>query len=175
MAEIKLRGRTIPLIYTVCEMKQAQDEICRMEKLQYLLFGQNNEGKYDEKIYGSPEHLDALTKLIRIMGNAGLEEAGEKPDLTDKKIMRAIRPAELLGAIQAMREYNAKLVSMPTDDEGVIVEAAEELIKKHHPKLMYVIPTFQNPTGITLSLERRRALAALASAWATAWFLRISI
>ena len=67
-----------------------------------------------------------------------------------------------LGAIQAMREYNARLIDMPTDDEGVIVEAAEELIKKHHPKLMYVIPTFQNPTGITLSLERRKALAALA-------------
>ena len=68
-----------------------------------------------------------------------------------------------LGAIQAMREYNAKLVSMPTDEHGVIVEAAEKLIKAHHPKLMYVIPTFQNPTGITLSLERRKALAALAS------------
>ncbi len=68
-----------------------------------------------------------------------------------------------LGAIQAMREYNAKLVAMPTDGEGVIVEAAEALIKKHRPKLMYVIPTFQNPTGITLSLERRKALAALAN------------
>lgn len=68
-----------------------------------------------------------------------------------------------LGAIQAMREYNAKLISMPTDENGVIVEAAEELIQRHHPKLMYVIPTFQNPTGITLSLERRKALAALAS------------
>ena len=68
-----------------------------------------------------------------------------------------------LGAIQAMREYNARLVAMPTDSEGVIVEAAEELIKAHHPKMMYVIPTFQNPTGITLSLPRRRALAALAS------------
>ena len=67
-----------------------------------------------------------------------------------------------LGAIQAMREYNARLVPMPTDENGVIVEAAEELIKKHSPKLMYVIPTFQNPTGITLSLERRKALAELA-------------
>ena len=67
-----------------------------------------------------------------------------------------------LGAIQAMREYNARLVAMPTDENGVIVEAAEELIRQHHPKLMYVIPTFQNPTGITLSLERRKALAALA-------------
>lgn len=68
-----------------------------------------------------------------------------------------------LGAIQAMREYNARLISIPTDNQGVIVEAAEELIKKHRPKLMYVIPTFQNPTGITLSLERRKALAELAA------------
>ncbi len=68
-----------------------------------------------------------------------------------------------LGAIQAMKEYNATIIDMPTDDEGVIVEAAEALIRQHHPKLMYVIPTFQNPTGITLSLERRKALAALAS------------
>lgn len=68
-----------------------------------------------------------------------------------------------LGAIQAMREYNATLIAMPTDDQGVIVEAAEELIRKHHPKMMYVIPTFQNPTGITLSLERRKALAELAA------------
>ncbi len=68
-----------------------------------------------------------------------------------------------LGAIQAMREYNARLVDMPMDDQGVIVEAAEALIKAHHPKLMYVIPTFQNPTGITLSRERRAALAALAA------------
>ena len=68
-----------------------------------------------------------------------------------------------LGAIQAMREYNARLVAMPTDHEGVIVEEAERLIQKHHPKMMYVIPTFQNPTGITLSLERRKALAALAA------------
>ena len=68
-----------------------------------------------------------------------------------------------LGAIQAMREYNARLIAMPTDGEGVIVEEAERLIREHHPKLMYVIPSFQNPTGITLSLPRRKALAELAS------------
>ena len=68
-----------------------------------------------------------------------------------------------LGAIQTMRVYEAKLVPMPMDEEGVIVEAAEELVKRYRPKLMYVIPTFQNPTGRTLSLERRKALAAMAA------------
>ena len=67
-----------------------------------------------------------------------------------------------LGAIQAMREYNAKLVAVPTDEGGVIVEEAEKLIQKYHPKMMYVIPSFQNPTGITLAADRRPKLAALA-------------
>jgi len=67
-----------------------------------------------------------------------------------------------LGAIQAMRIYNAKLVPMPMDEQGVIIEEAEKLVKLHKPKLMYVIPTFQNPTGRTLSLERRKALAEMA-------------
>ena len=68
-----------------------------------------------------------------------------------------------LGAIQTMRVYGAKLVPMPMDEDGVIIEAAGELVKKYKPKLMYVIPTFQNPTGRTLSLERRKALAVMAA------------
>ncbi len=67
-----------------------------------------------------------------------------------------------LGAIQAMREYNAKPVAVPTDEGGIIVEEAERLIQQYHPKLMYVIPSFQNPTGITLAADRRPKLAALA-------------
>ena len=91
----------------------------------------------------------AFDLLLRVLVNPGDVVLCESPTF--------------LGAIQAMREYNARPVAMPTDENGVIVEAAEALIKEHHPKLMYVIPTFQNPTGITLSLERRKALAALAS------------
>ena len=97
-------------------------------------------------VQGGTQAFDVLLKALIDPGDAVLCES-----------------PTFLGAIQAMREYNAKLVPMPTDGEGVIVEAAEELIQKHHPKLMYVIPTFQNPTGITLSLERRKALAELAA------------
>ena len=68
-----------------------------------------------------------------------------------------------LGAIQCMQIRGANIVSIPTDENGVIPEAAEELIKKYSPKMMYIIPTFQNPTGITLSLERRPKMAELAN------------
>jgi len=49
------------------------------------------------------------------------------------------------------------------DDEGMMVDQVEDAIKKYHPKLIYIVATFQNPTGITMSLERRKALVEVAS------------
>ena len=68
-----------------------------------------------------------------------------------------------LGVLQTMNTYGAKLIPMPMDEHGLIIEQVEALIKAHHPKLMYVIPTFQNPTGKTLPASRRKALAELAN------------
>lgn len=101
MTEIKLKGRKIPLLYTVYEMKQVQDEICSLGDLQYVIFGRNRDDDKDSSKYGSSGHLSALGRLIRIMGNAGLEEAGEAPDLTEKWIMRAMRPASISDYIAA--------------------------------------------------------------------------
>lgn len=68
-----------------------------------------------------------------------------------------------LGALQTMRMYRANIQPIATDDMGAIPESVEEQIKKFHPKLMYIIPTFQNPSGKTIPLERRRRLAELAN------------
>ena len=68
-----------------------------------------------------------------------------------------------LGNMQTLRLYEANLVSIPSDDHGVRIDALEEAAKRHHPKLFYVIPCFQNPSGRTLSLERRQQIAELAA------------
>ena len=68
-----------------------------------------------------------------------------------------------LGNMQAIRLYQAQLVPVDSDDDGIRVDDLEEVFKKEHPKMLYIIPTFQNPTGRTLSLERRKKIAALAS------------
>ena len=67
-----------------------------------------------------------------------------------------------LGNMQTMRLYQAKLVPVNSDDNGMDTDDLEEKIQKYHPKMIYTIPTFQNPTGCTLSLERRRRVAELA-------------
>ena len=68
-----------------------------------------------------------------------------------------------LGNMQAIRLYQAQLVPVDSDDDGIKVDELEEVFKKEHPKMLYIIPTFQNPTGRTLSLERRKKIAELAS------------
>lgn len=68
-----------------------------------------------------------------------------------------------LGVLQTLNIYGANLVSVPSDEEGVCVDALEALVKKHKPKLFYCIPTFQNPSGKTIGLARRKRIAEIAA------------
>ena len=97
-------------------------------------------------VQGSSQAFDLLLKALIDPGDVILVES-----------------PTFLGAIQAMRIYRAQLIAMPMDEGGVIVDEVEKLVKQHHPKMMYIIPTFQNPTGRTLCLERRKALAEMAA------------
>jgi 2-aminoadipate transaminase len=66
-----------------------------------------------------------------------------------------------LGALQAWNAYGAEYVAVPADKDGMITDALEEALRTS-PKFIYVLPNFQNPTGVTLSLERRVKLVELA-------------
>ena len=65
-----------------------------------------------------------------------------------------------LAALQCFALARAVAVPVPCDDEGLDPDALDELVAEHRPKLLYTVPTFHNPTGRTLGLARRRALAA---------------
>ncbi|HSS00936.1 MAG TPA: PLP-dependent aminotransferase family protein, partial [Kofleriaceae bacterium] len=67
-----------------------------------------------------------------------------------------------LAAIQAFAAYQVRLVPVPSDDGGMQVERVAELVAEHKPKLIYLVPSFQNPQGTTLSQARRAQLAAIA-------------
>ena len=132
MITITLKGRTIPLLYTTYEMKTIQEEIAPIGEAIPMVLGRNPDDKTDMSRYGSAEHLGAMAKLIRILGNAGLEESGEEPDLTDKKVMRALRPAELAQAMnRCMDAMNAGMESeIPEKDSGPVDVTLEEMKKK---------------------------------------------
>ena len=68
-----------------------------------------------------------------------------------------------LGNLQCMKLYQANLVPVESDDNGLLPDDLEKKIIQHHPKMLYTIPTFQNPTGKTLPEDRRKAVAELAN------------
>ncbi len=68
-----------------------------------------------------------------------------------------------IGALNAFRSYNTKLVGIDLENDGMNIEALENALKANpNAKMIYVIPTFQNPAGITTSLEKRKAILELA-------------
>jgi 2-aminoadipate transaminase len=66
-----------------------------------------------------------------------------------------------MGALQAFRTYQAEFLTVPIDDDGLRVDSLEQALR-HGPKFLYLLPNFQNPSGTTLSLERRRRVVELA-------------
>lgn len=94
---------------------------------------------------GSQQGLDLLGKIYLDPGDVILTET-----------------PTYLAAIQAFQCFQARFQPVATDDLGVIPEAVDELAASCKPRFLYVIPNFQNPTGRTLSLERRRQLVAIA-------------
>ncbi len=67
-----------------------------------------------------------------------------------------------LGAIQTFRALGARVIGVPTDNEGIRVDLLETILARRQPRFIYTLPTFQNPTGVVMSPERRRRLLLLA-------------
>lgn len=93
---------------------------------------------------GGQQAMDLLCKVLINPGDAILVE----------------QPT-FLGALHTFRLHQAGLHAVQTDEGGVIPEDLERQLRAHSPKLVYLIPTFQNPTGITTVLQRRRQIARL--------------
>lgn len=133
MVTITMKGREVPLLFTTLEMKTIQEEIGPIDRANLIVTGRNPDDEKDMTKYGSVEHLTAAAKMIRILGNAGLEEAGENGDLTDKKVMRALKPGDLPEAVRrCMEAMTEGMVSEhpAKKQEGTVDVVLEEIEKK---------------------------------------------
>ncbi|MBQ4544392.1 MAG: PLP-dependent aminotransferase family protein [Oscillospiraceae bacterium] len=100
--------------------------------------------------------------LIITSGGQQAIEMTAKIFLNEGDVVICEEPS-FVGALNALRSYGVKLVGIPVDDDGMKVDLVEEKLKtEKNVKLIYTIPTFQNPTGTTMSAERRRKLLELA-------------
>jgi 2-aminoadipate transaminase len=96
--------------------------------------------------HGSQQGLDLVSKVFIDPGDKILVE---KPTY--------------VGALQAFDSYQAQYVFTPMDEEGMITDGLDELLARERPKFIYALPNFQNPTGRTMSLARRRQLIEAAT------------
>ncbi len=94
---------------------------------------------------GSQQALDLIGKVLI---NPGDQIAVEEPTY--------------LGALQAWNAYEAEYVTIPTDEDGMRTDALEEALATRRIKFIYALPNFQNPSGITMSHERRVEMVRLA-------------
>ena len=70
-----------------------------------------------------------------------------------------------IGAIQAFQSFKAQMMMVPCDDQGIITEELEKMLKRVTPKFMYIITNYQNPSGKIMGLERRIELLRVAQAY----------
>ena len=137
--EIKIGGRLIPMTLTTYEMIAIQEEIgCTVGQLRDDVFGIEKNMETDEYSFGlveDKERLRKFGKLIRILGNAGLEEAGQEADLTDKWVLRNIKPAMIMGYVVAITGVINEAMHMETGkkEEGPVDEVLEEQNRKKEP------------------------------------------
>jgi GntR family transcriptional regulator / MocR family aminotransferase len=128
--------------------------------------------------YGEPNgHAPLRETIAHILASQGLHTQSENVLITagSQQALSLVsqlllKPADVIlvesptysGALDLFRALGFKVVGIPVDGQGMQVETLEKLLQQHHPKLIYTIPNFHNPTGTCLSSPRRHQLIILA-------------
>ena len=140
--DIKIGEREIPMLMTVAEMAEIQEEIgCTAFQLKEEVFGIRQTDEDDPMsivldCVTDPAKTKKLGTLIRIMGNAGLEEDGQEGDLTDKWVLRNMKPALImmyaLAALGVINDGN-RIEAPEAENQGPVDEGLEEQEAKKQP------------------------------------------
>src|SRR5215216_3590314 len=134
--------------------------------------------------YGPTEGMDELKEcIVRVMAEEGMEVGTDELLVTtggqqviDLVCKTLIDPGDVIvaegptypGAVPTFGAYEADVVQIEMDDDGMRIDVLEETLQRldeegRTPKFIYTVPTFQNPAGVTMGLERRRRLVRLAA------------
>jgi GntR family transcriptional regulator/MocR family aminotransferase len=128
--------------------------------------------------YGEPNgHAPLRETITHILASQGLQTRSENVLITagSQQALSLVsqlllKPGDVIlvesptysGALDLFRALDFEVVGIPVDGQGMQVDGLEKLLQQHHPKLIYTIPNFHNPTGTCLSNPRRRQLIILA-------------
>ena len=112
--------------------------------------------------YMNSQNIDCNEKNIMVTSGSqqGIELVARA--LIEPGDTVVVESPSYMAALQVFKNEGANIIAAPSDQEGIMMEGLKELLEEVKPKFIYVIPTFQNPSGLTLGKERREKLIEIA-------------
>lgn len=164
-------GFPSPETYPVEEIKRSFDQVLDREGKEALSYcSTSGYGKLREIIAQRMNDKFGLSyRTEEVVITSGSQQALDMSSMLfiNKGDVVLFETPSYLGAVNALRAYEAELVALPTDGEGLILDALQKALDQYgdRVKLIYVIPDFQNPTGRSWSRLRRKAFVEFISAY----------
>ena len=160
-------GLPAPELFPVKEMKAAVDKVFEEHGQEAMQYGAANGVTALREVIQQhvKEKEDVDSELDNVLVTTGSEQA---LDLVGKAFVDPgdtvlVEQPTYLCALDVFRSYGANFASVEMDEDGMKMDALEEALKANpNTKLIYTVPNFQNPTGRTMTEERRKQLAELA-------------
>ncbi|MBZ2175399.1 PLP-dependent aminotransferase family protein [Schnuerera sp. xch1] len=160
-------GLPAPELFPIDQMKKVAQKVLDENGSSALQYGTTEGfGPLREKIVERMAKVEADVSVDNILVTSGSQQGLDfvaKAFINPGDVIICESPT-YLGAINAFKAYEPKFVEVDTDDDGMIMEDLEKALKENkNAKFIYAIPDFQNPSGKTWSVERRKRLVELAN------------
>lgn len=158
-------GLPAPELFPVDAIAKAHEDVLRSEPRAALQYS-TTEGVLAlrewivARLAKQDVHTDVERTLVTNGSQQGIDLAARV--LVNPGDVVAVEDPSYLAALQSIGGYDAKFVTVPSDDDGMQVDALEKIALTQNVRVVYLVPNFQNPKGTTLSLERRHKLVELA-------------
>ena len=158
-------GSPAPELFPGEELARLAEEILRKNPTAALQYGTTDGyAPFKEMAKKRAEKVNSFGKNDKIIITTGAQQA---IDLAAKVLINegdkvVVEAPTFVGTLNSLRFYRADLIGVPLSDDGMDTDELENVLKNNDIKLIYTIPTFQNPSGITMSLEKRKKLLELA-------------
>jgi len=156
--------------FPVKELEQISSQLLREKGATALQYGPTEgETALREELAKWLAHEKASLKPENILITTGSQQGLDivSKVFLDPKDIVVLELPTYIGGLQTFTAYRARMIGVPQDEHGMRTELLEKLLiklakKNKKPKFIYVVPDFQNPSGVTMSLERRKTILELA-------------
>lgn len=163
-------GLPAPETFPVKDLEEISCQLLREKGATALQYGPTEgEATLREELAKWLSHEKATIRAENILITTGSQQGLDivSKIFLDPKDIVVLELPTYIGGLQTFTSYRARMIGVPQDDSGMRTDLLEKLLAKlarrnRKPKFIYVVPDFQNPSGVTMSLERRKAVLELA-------------